>query len=788
MATETLPLQPGDPARGAIAPGAVVAERYRIDRPLSQGGMGAVFEATQLGLDRRVALKLLLPAFARDAKVRERFRREARSAASLSHPHIIQIHDYGISDFGPYIVMELVEGQSLRQLLRAGPLSPARAAEVIGQLCSAVTAAHDAGIVHRDLKPENILLCGPPPAATIKVIDFGIAKLRQQPEEGTADLTGSNVIGTPHYLAPEQCLGLELDARADVYALGVVLFEMLAGRVPFADPAPTAVMLQHVNAPPPRPRDLRPELPGAVESVILKALAKERADRYQTAAELAHDLRRAATEEAGQETPRRPPRVPAAPDPLATNVRPPAGKSRPRLAILPLRNLIGEPEIDYLGFALADSVITQLACVKSLIVRPSSAVERYRAETTEPRAVGRELQVDTILSGSYLRAGDLFRVNVQLVDVAANEVLWQERIDLKFDNVIALQDRICEQLVSGLQLNLSTGEQEALRQDHAPHPMAYECYLRGLACAETGAGHRQAVELLEGAVSLDPDYAPAWAALCGRYLKARFYLTDESLPAKAEAAIRKALELSPRLPAALFCLLIFHSQNQDLPNALKVCRRLLEVAPNSEYAYEAMGCAYEYAGLPDLALTLLEKANEINPTALPHVIGVLHIQKGDLAAARRSLGGHAPGHPESAYWLALVDYLERKPGEAAARLDELIARDRTGQMSEVAAALRGAIRGDAEESRRLLRRVTERELSAGGHSDYVLGQIYAIIGDTPECLARLRAAIKGGYANYPYLMSDPLYAPARAAAGFGEIAAEMQQARARLISNLILES
>jgi serine/threonine-protein kinase len=433
-------------------------------------------------------------------------------------------------------------------------------------------------------------------------------------------------------------------------------------------------------------------------------------------------------------------------------------------------------------------VITQLACVKSLIVRPSSAVERYRAETTEPRAVGRELQVDTILSGSYLRAGDLFRVNVQLVDVAANEVLWQERIDLKFDNVIALQDRICEQLVSGLQLNLSTGEQEALRQDHAPHPMAYECYLRGLACAETGAGHRQAVELLEGAVSLDPDYAPAWAALCGRYLKARFYLTDESLPAKAEAAIRKALELSPRLPAALFCLLIFHSQNQDLPNALKVCRRLLEVAPNSEYAYEAMGCAYEYAGLPDLALTLLEKANEINPTALPHVIGVLHIQKGDLAAARRSLGRHAPGHPESAYWLALVDYLERKPGEAAARLDELIARDRTGQMSEVAAALRGAIRGDAEESRRLLRRVTERELSAGGHSDYVLGQIYAIIGDTPECLARLRAAIKGGYANYPYLMSDPLYAPARAAAGFGEIAAEMQQARARLISNLILES
>ena len=320
------------------------------------------------------------------------------------------------------------------------------------------------------------------------------------------------------------------------------------------------------------------------------------------------------------------------------------GTIRRRLAILPLRNLAGD-SVD-LGFALADSVITQLAPLKSLIVRPSSAVEKYRNQVVEPRAIGRELQVDTILSGSYLKAADMFRVNVQLVDVSRNEILWQERIDLKFDNVIALQDKICEELIRGLRLNVTTGEQEAIKHDGACNPMAYEFYLRGLAFGDTPNDRRQAIGMLEASVGLDQSYAPAWAALAGCYINARVILRDETMLDKAEAAARKALEINSQLPSAFFWLAVYYGEKGD-KNALIICKQLLQAAPNSEYAYQAMGHAYDYAGLPEIALTLFRKAAEINPVAYPHMLGFLQYQKGDYAGARRELEACSAPFPKN---------------------------------------------------------------------------------------------------------------------------------------------
>ncbi len=787
--TETLITNLNDQPRETwygMQAGTVLADRYRIERLISRGGMGAVFEATQLGLDRPVAIKVLLPALIRDEKVQERFRREARSAASLQHPNIIQIYDYGISDHGPYIVMEFLRGQSLRQLLRQGPLPIERSIEMMEQVCSAVSAAHTAGIIHRDLKPDNIIIEERANGQMMaKVLDFGIAKMREaQVEESDVNLTGANIIGSPAYMSPEQSMGHELDGRSDVYSLGIVLYEMLTGATPFGKASTPAMLVHQISSQPPPVTELRGEATNALELVVMKALAKECDLRFNSTVEFGQALRMAfdnpdlyETQFSGESTIQ-------ASGAYTTNAQTNSGSMtaplRRRLAILPLRNLTGDPEIEFMGFALADSVITQLAPIKSLIVRPSSSVEKYRNQTIDPRSVGRELQVDTILSGSYLKAGEIFRVNVQLIDVLQNEILWQERIDLKFDNVISLQDRICEELIRGLRLKVSTGEQEAIKRDEARNPLAYEFYLRGLAFGNTTEDHKQALEILEASVGLDSSYAPAWAALAGRYINARGYLNDESLSAKAEAAVRKALELNPQLPAAFFWLAVFYGEKGDVKNALTICKQLIQVAPNSEYAYQAMGHAYDYAGLPDIALTLFHKAAELNPVAYPYMIGFIHYQKGDLAAARRELEARPNASNETPYWLSVVDFVDGKREDAIHRLGVLADNSGAGLFNSMTRALLHAFKGEKEKGQQLLDQAVASGAQLASYHYYLFAQIYAQLGDSENCLKMLYGAVRSGYANYPFLVSDPLLAPVRAAEGFSETAKAMQKLQTQL--------
>lgn len=799
--TEEIEINSGESAREpeseswfGLRAGTVLAERYRIERLVSRGGMGAVFEATQLGLDRSVAIKMLLPYLSRDEKMQERFRREARSAAGLNHPNIIQIYDYGISEHGPYIVMEFLRGRSLRAMLREGSLPIGQAVDLMEQICSALATAHAAGIIHRDIKPDNLLIERQADGGShAKVLDFGIAKLREaQAEEADTNLTGANLIGSPAYMSPEQCMGAPLDARSDLYALGIMMYEMLTGETPFGKLAPPSMMMNHINTAPTPPSRLRGEITEILEAVILKALAKDREARFADVSEFAGQLRRAVDDPELYET------LLAEADTLdayATNseTRRATGQAssggpsnsqtstlRRRLAILPLRNLAEDPEIEFLGFALADSVITQLAPLKSLIVRPSSAVEKYRNQTIEPRIAGRELQVDTILSGSYLKAGEMFRVTVQLVDVPQNEILWQERIDLKFDNVIALQDRICEELIRGLRLSISTDEQEALKQDEVRNPLAYEFYLRGLAFGNATEEHEQAVQMLEAAVSMDPNYAPAWAALAGRYIDARSYLQDETMMAKAEAAALKAIELKPNFPAALFWLAVYYGETGELKKAISICKQLLQAAPNSEYAYQAMGHAYDYAGLPDVALTLFRKAVEINPVTYPYMAGFILFQKREYAEARKELEACPDSSLERYYWLSIIDFVEGDRASAIARLEPILARGGSGLFPVQLRALLCVFRGEYAAGRELLHAGLDPNMRLGAYHHYITAGILAQLGDAQTALQMLWGAVKTGYSNYPYLMTDPLLTPLRETPEFAEIAAAMKKLQTQL--------
>jgi eukaryotic-like serine/threonine-protein kinase len=676
----------------------------------------------------------------------------------------------------------------------------------------------------RDLKPDNVLVEERADGLFAKVLDFGIAKLRDGGPAGavTGDLTGANVIGSPNYMSPEQCMGLELDARSDVYSLGVLLYEMLTGRVPFADPSAVKVLLQQVNETPRRLTEVRPEISVALETVVLRALAKDRAERHATATQLASEFRVALDNPLAFDTAVTSAltgRITPAPGgAFATNVAPAlpavdpaAGRAaqqcqpspstsssasssaspsaasgvRRRLAILPLRNLTGDPDIEYLGFALADGVITQLCCVKSLIVRPSSAVERYRGQAADPREVGEALQVNTILTGSYQKAGDDFRVNAQLIDVGRNEILWQERIDAKFTGVLALQDHICTALIAGLRLRLSTEEQEAVKGDEAAHPLAHELYLRAVACGNTLDEHRRALDLLESAVKLDASYASAWAALGGRYVAARHYFHDETMIVKAEAALEKAVELRPQLPAAHFWLACHYGEINDLQNGLRAVKKLIEVAPNSEYAYQALGRAYEYAGMLDAALMLYRKAQRINPLLYPQAAGMLLYEKGELAEARREFESNSNGpqraaFPEMDYWLAVIDVAEGQKESAAARLEALAASPGAVKLHELARGLLAAVRGEREEGRRVLRSVTDAGYKLPAYVYYLLAQIYGQLGDAEACFEMLGETLKRGYGNHTFLMNDPLLAPVRSHAGFGAVAEAMRRVQTEL--------
>jgi TolB-like protein/Flp pilus assembly protein TadD/tRNA A-37 threonylcarbamoyl transferase component Bud32 len=511
-----------------------LAGRYRFEREVGRGGMATVYLAQDLKHRRPVAVKVLHPHLAANVGA-DRFLREIEIAAGLNHPHILTLIDSGSADNLLYYVMPFVEGESLRgRLAREGRLPVGEAVELTRRVAGALAYAHARGVVHRDVKPENVMLHEGEPMVT----DFGIAKALSG---GTESLTQTGTsLGTPAYMSPEQASGEhEIDGRSDIYSLGCMLHEMLAGEPPFAGPTAQAIIVRRFTEPARPVRALRPEVPEQVERALLRALARDPGERFPAAAQFAQALAPAAEV-----------RTPPDGGPTVVTASHRAVRS---IAVLPFADMSAAKDQDYFCEGIAEEIINALAKVDALQVASRSSAFAFKGKNQDIRQVGEQLNVATVMEGSVRKAGNRLRITAQLINVTDGYHLWSERYDRELEDVFAVQDEIAENIVRALRVVLTDEQRRAIERPHTENVEAYEFYLRGrqFFYQFREKGLQFARRMFARAIEIDPEYARAYAGIadCSSQLYKYWDASAANLE-QAESASRKALELAPDLAEA----------------------------------------------------------------------------------------------------------------------------------------------------------------------------------------------------------------------------------------------
>ncbi len=547
---------------------------YRILDRLGGGGMGIVYRAEDTRLRREVALKFLSADLARDRHSLDRFQREARAASALNHPHICTIYDIDDADGEPFIAMELLEGQTLKERIQGRPLPAPEVVELVRQLADALEAAHAKGIIHRDIKPANVFVTA---RGTAKLLDFGLAKVvadaRAAAEAPTVPgewMTGAGVaLGTVGYMSPEQVRGEALDARTDLFSLGVVLYEMATGRAPFQGATAGAVLGEILYKAPTAPMRLNPELPTALARIVTKLLEKDRARRYQSAADLGVDLQLLKRERESGRT-------------AAPGVAEPS--RIPSLAVLPFANLSADKENEYFSDGLAEDIIAALAHVPGLRVMARTSAFAFRGRDVDVREIGTRLNVEHVLEGSVRRSGNRIRVTAQLVMASDGYHLWSQRFDREMTDVFAIQDEISQAIVEKLRVRLTADR--PLVKRHTENVEAYNLSLKARyqLFRFTPDGLAKSKEYFEQAIALDPHYALAWHGLAGFYnlLGVCGLMPPKAAKAQANQATRKALQLDDLLAEAHAMMGALRASEFDWKGAELEFSRALALDPKSE--------------------------------------------------------------------------------------------------------------------------------------------------------------------------------------------------------------
>jgi len=751
---------------------------YRIVERLGAGGMGEVYRAHDERLRRDVALKILLPTNVIDEAARKRFGKEALALSRLNHPNIATVFDFDTQQGVDFLVMEYVGGEAFTTRLSAGPLSDKEIARLGLQLAEGLAAAHDQGVVHRDLKPGNLKLTSD---GRLKILDFGLAKLVQPPSAGaeTATLTESHgPVGTLPYMAPEQLHAGKEDPRTDIWAAGLVLYEMATGCRAFAEVDSARLVTAILTKPPPSPSGLNRRISPGLDNIIGKCLEKDPENRYQSARELAVDLRRLAAATVGvTQSPRPAGRqrliVPGAVILLSTglvvlflldvggwrqrvlgrSVAPPIRS----LAVLPLANLSGDPEQDYFADGMTEELITTLSQISALRVISRTSVMLCKGSKKPLPQIARELGADAVIEGSVLRAGERVRITAQLIEAATDRHLWAESYERDMRDVLGLQSEMANTIASKVQAQLTPREQALLANRKPVDPGAYQALVRGryFLTDWTPDGINKAVEYFREAIRIDPAWPLPYGDLAVSFAMAGTYgiQTPAEAFARARAAALKAVELDDGLADAHAALgLIMLMLDWDWQGAERECRKAVALNPNSIEAIRACCWCFTYLGRTDEAVTAAKRALEVDPlsraTNLHAGWVFFYARRHDesIAQYRNALELYPNdgwAHMQLAWNLAQVGRYEEalsecQKGEDAGPQDAMVLG--TG-------AWVYALAGRRQEALALLDRWRREE--PAGISAYIAALVYDGLGDTDEALELLHRALLERDANIP---------------------------------------
>lgn len=700
--------------------------------------MGVVYSANDTRLNRPVALKLILDS-GNDEDSRKRFTREAQAAARVTHPNICRLYDIGEADGRPFLVMELLEGEPMSLRLRRGPMPLAEALEVTMSVLSALAALHRSTIVHRDLKPSNVFLS----TQGVKLLDFGLAKPVSPPSDDgrtQTELTRHGVImGTPRYSSPEQVTGRPVDARSDLFAAGAILFEALAGKPAFSGNSALEIFHSVLYETPPALSG-SPAI-SAVDRILRRAMDKNPANRFAAAEEMAAELRAVSRLEDS-----------------STHVETYAVK---RLIVLPFRVLRSDPETDFLAFSLPDAIAASLAGLNSLVVRSSLAAARFAGAVLDLKEIAKDVDVDTVLTGTLLRAGTQLRLTTQLVEAPSGTLIWSKASQVELRDIFQLQDMLASGVVESLALPLTAGERRQLAHDAPASAAAYELYLRANEAGKGFSGLSNAIPLYEQCVAIDPGYAPAWARLGrARWMVGKFSQGAAENLGKGRSAIERALELNPDLPLAHN---LYTNIQVDQGQAMNAIRRLLTRLRSSRSdpdLFAGLTHASRYCGLLQASLEADRQARRFDPnirTTVTHT----YFAMGNYQGAKETAGS------DLAYFRALRLAMLGRVEEAIAILKKNEHAD-SGPVSVFMVSLCALLEGNPETSLRAIdEQVSGTFMDPEGR--YYVARQLAYLNDIGRATHVLRSVVDGGYFCYPQMASDPWLDPIRGDAGFQQI-------------------